>query len=82
MLGMFLALTAKTPRRTPIQRLNPKAWSLARLVQHIRIKGAVAEAEGAATEVEVAAGAEAIMRKENGIASSIRRTTIIVRIIV
>jgi hypothetical protein len=77
-----LALTANTPRRIPIHRLTPKAWSLARLVHHIRIKGAAAEAEGAGAEAKVAAGAEAIMRKENGITSSIRRTTIIVRIIV
>jgi hypothetical protein len=77
-----LALTAKTPRRIPIHRLTPKAWSLARLVHHIRIKGAAAEAEEAATGAEVAAGAEAIMRKENGTASSIRRTTTIARITV
>jgi hypothetical protein len=38
------------------------------------------EAEGAAAEVEVAAKAEATTRKENGIASSIRRMTIIVQI--
>jgi hypothetical protein len=79
---MFLALTAKMPRRIPIHRLTPKAWSLARLVHHIQIKGAATGAEGAATEAEVAVGAEAIMRKENGLASSIRRTTTIVRIIV
>jgi hypothetical protein len=72
------------PRRIPIHRLTPKAWSLARLVHHIQIKGVAAGAEGAAAEAEaeVAVGAEAIMRKENGIASSIRRTMIIVRIIV
>jgi hypothetical protein len=79
---MFLALTVKTPRRIPIHRLTPKAWSLARLVHHIRTKGAAAEAEEAATGAEVAAGAEAIMRKENGTASSIRRTTTIARITV
>jgi hypothetical protein len=73
------ALTVKMPRRTPIHRLTPKAWFLAHLVHHIRIKGAAA---GAAAKAEVAAGAEAIMRKENGIASSIRKTMIIVRIIV
>jgi hypothetical protein len=70
------------PRRIPIHRLTPRAWFLARLVHHIRIKGAAAWAEGAAAEAEVAAGVEAIMRKENGIASSIRRTMIIVQIIV
>jgi hypothetical protein len=75
-----LALTVKTHRRIPIHRLTPKAWSLAHLVHHIRIKGAAAEAEEAAAGIEVVAGAEAIMRKENGSASSIRRTTIIARI--
>jgi hypothetical protein len=78
---MFLVLTANTPRRIPIHRLTPKAWSLARLVHHIRIKGAAAEAEGAVAEAEVAVGAEAIMRKENGIASSTRRTMIIVELL-
>jgi hypothetical protein len=42
----------------------------ARLVHHIQIKGAAAEAEEAVAEAEVAAGAEAITRKENGIAYS------------
>jgi hypothetical protein len=79
---MFLALTTKTPWRIPIHRLTPKAWFLARLVHHIRIKGAAAEAEEAAVGAEVAAGAEAIMRKENGTESSIRRTTTIARITV
>jgi hypothetical protein len=77
-----LALTAKTPKRIPIHRLTPKAWTLARLVHRIRAKGAAAEAEEAAAGAEVAAGAEAIMRKENGTASSIRRTTTIARITV
>jgi hypothetical protein len=80
-LGTFLALTAKTPRRIPIHRLTPKAWSLARLVHHIRIRGATTEAEKVAAGAEVAAGGEAIMRKENGTASSIRRMTIIAQII-
>jgi hypothetical protein len=77
-----LALTVKTPRRIQIHRLTPKAWSLARLVHRIRAKGAVAEAEEAASGAEVAVGAEAIMRKENGTASSIRRTTTIAQITV
>jgi hypothetical protein len=69
------------PRRIPIHRLTSKAWSLARLVHHIRIKGAAAEVEDAAAGAEVAIGADAIMRKENGTASSIRRTmTTIARI--
>jgi hypothetical protein len=79
-LGTFLASIAKMPRRIPIHRLTPKAWSLARLVHHIRIKGVVAEAEVVAAGAEVEVGAEAIMRKENGTASSIRRTIIIARI--
>jgi hypothetical protein len=41
-----------------------------------------AEAEEVTTGAEVAAGAEAIMRKENGTASSTRRTTTIARIAV
>jgi hypothetical protein len=81
-LRTFLALTEKTPRKIPIHRLTPKDWSLARLVHHIRIKGVVAEAEEAAVGADMKAGAEAIMRKENGIASSIRRTTTIARITV
>jgi hypothetical protein len=40
----------------------------------------VAEAEVVAAGAEVEVGAEAIMRKENGTASSIRRTIIIARI--
>jgi hypothetical protein len=54
----------KTPKKIPIHRLTPKAWSLACLVHHIRIKGAATEAEEAATGAEVAVGAEAIMRKK------------------
>jgi hypothetical protein len=69
------------PRKIPIHKLTPKAWSLARLVHHIRIKGAAAEAEGAEAEAEVAAGAEAIRRKENGIVSFTRRTMITVQTI-
>jgi hypothetical protein len=81
-LGTFLALTVKMPRRIPIHRLTPKALSLARLVHHIRIKGAAADAEEAVAGAEVEAGAQAIMRKENGTASSIRRMTTIARITV
>jgi hypothetical protein len=47
------------------------------LVHHIQIKGAAAEA---VVEAEVTAGAEAITRKENGIAYSTRRMMIIVQI--
>jgi hypothetical protein len=70
------------PRKIPVHRLTPKAWSVACLVHHIRIKGAAAKEEEAVAGAEVAAGAEAIMRKENGTASSIRRTMIIARITV
>jgi hypothetical protein len=68
---MFSALTAKTPSKILIHRLTPKTYFLARLVHHIQIKGATAEAE-------VAIGAEATARKENGTASSTRRMMIIV----
>jgi hypothetical protein len=81
-LETFLALTAKMPRKILIHMLTPKAWSLARLVHHIPIKGAAVGVEGVAAEVGVAAGAEAIMRNENGIASSTKRMMIIVRIII
>jgi hypothetical protein len=40
-----------------------------------------AEVEGVVAEAEVKAGAEAIKRKGNGIASSTRRTTITVQTI-
>jgi hypothetical protein len=73
----FSALTVKMPRKILIHRQTPKAWSLA-AIYHFRIKGAAAGAEGAAVEAEVAAGAEAIMRKENGIVYSIRRMMILV----
>jgi hypothetical protein len=45
-------------------------------------QGAAAGAEEAVAEAEVAAGAEATMRKENGTAFSIRRTMTIARITV
>jgi hypothetical protein len=71
----------KTPRKILIRRAIPKTKPPARPVHHIQIKGAAAQAEGAATEAEVVAGAEAIKRKENGIASSTRRMMIIVQTI-
>jgi hypothetical protein len=77
---MFSTSMARTPRKIPIRRVTPKTKLLARLVHHIQIKGAIAEVEGAAAEAKVTAGAEAIMRKENGIASSTRRMMIIVQI--
>jgi hypothetical protein len=73
---------AKTPRKTPMHRPSHRVWSLTRLVHHTRIKGEAEEAEEAAAEAVVAAGAEATMRKENGIAFSIRKTVTIARIIV
>jgi hypothetical protein len=79
-LETFSASTARTPRKIPIHWVTPKTKPPARLVHHIQIKGTAAEAEGAATEAEVTAGAEAITRKENGIASSTRRMMIIVQI--
>jgi hypothetical protein len=63
----------KTPRKIPILRATLQARTLARLVHHIKIKGAAAEAEGEAAEAEVAVGAEATKKKESGIASSTKR---------
>jgi hypothetical protein len=62
----------KTPRKIPILRATLQAKTLARLVHHIKIKGAAAEAEGEAAEAEVAVGAEAT-KKKSGIASSTKR---------
>jgi hypothetical protein len=70
------------PKKTPIHRLTHRAWSLTCLVHHTRIKGEAAEAGEATAEAGVAAGAEATMRKENGIAFSIRKTMTIARITV
>jgi hypothetical protein len=83
-LGAFSVWTAKTPRKTLIHRLIHRAWSLNRIVHHTPIKGEAArvgEAEAEA-EVGVAAGAEATMRKENGIVFSTRKMMTIARIIV
>jgi hypothetical protein len=81
-LGACSAWTAKTPRKTPIHRPTHRVWSLTRLVQHTRIKGEAAEAGEAAAEARVAAGAEATLTKESGIAFSIRKTMTIAQIIV
>jgi hypothetical protein len=78
-LETFSASTARTPKKIPIRRVTPRIKPIACPVHHIQIKGGT-EAEGAAAEVEVAAKAEATTRKENGIASSTRRMTIIVQI--
>jgi hypothetical protein len=59
----------------------PKTKPPAHPVHHIQTKGAAAKAEGAAAEAEVVAGVEAIRRKEDGIASSTRRTMITVQTI-
>jgi hypothetical protein len=72
-LETFSASTVRTPRKIPIRRVTPKTKPPARLVHHIQIKGVAADAE-------VAAGAKAITRKENDIASPTRRMMIIVQI--
>jgi hypothetical protein len=64
-------LTAKTPRKT-----------LTRLVHRTPIKGEAAGAGEAAAEAGVAVEAEAIMRKENGIVFSTRKTMTTARTIV
>jgi hypothetical protein len=69
-----LVWTAKTPRKIPIHRLIHRAWSLTRLVPLTPIKGEAAGAGEAEAKAGVAAGAEATMRKENGIVFSIRKT--------
>jgi hypothetical protein len=79
-LETFSASMARTPKKIPIRRVIPRIKPLARPVHHTQIKGAAAEAEGAAAEVEVAVGAKATTGKENGIASSTRRMMIIVQI--
>jgi hypothetical protein len=81
-LGAFSVWTVKTPRKTPTHRLTHRAWSLARLVPLTPIKGEAAGAEEAEAEAGVEAGAEATMRKENGIVFSTRKTMTIARIIV
>jgi hypothetical protein len=78
-LGAFSVWTAKTPRKTLTHRPIHRAWSLTRLVHHTPIKGEAAEAEA---EAGVAAGAEATMRKENGIVFSTRKIMTTARIIV
>jgi hypothetical protein len=81
-LGAFSVWTVKTPRKTPTHWLTHRAWSLARLVPLTPIKGEAAGAEEAEAEAGVEAGAEATMRKENGIVFSTRKTMTIARIIV
>jgi hypothetical protein len=80
-LGAFLVSTAKTPRKTPIRRMIRRAWSLARLVPLIPIRGEAAGAEEAEAGVGVEAEAEATMRKENGTIFSTRKTMTIAQII-
>jgi hypothetical protein len=63
-LEAFSAWTAKTPRKTPIRRLTRRAWSLARLVPLIPIRGEAAGAEEAEAGVGVEAGAEATARRK------------------
>jgi hypothetical protein len=79
-LEAFSVWMAKTPRKTPIHRLARKAWSLARLVPLIPIRGG-AGAEEAEAGVGVEAEAEATTRKGNGTAFSTRKTMTIAQII-
>jgi hypothetical protein len=80
-LETFSASTARMPNRIPIRRVTPKIKPPARPAHRIQIKGAVAEAERAGAEAEVAAGVEVNTRKGNGIAFSTRRKMTIVPII-
>jgi hypothetical protein len=80
-LDAFSVWTAKTPRKTPIRRLIRRAWSLARLVPLIPIRGEAAGAEEAEAGVGVEAEAEATTRKENCTAFSTRKTMTIAQII-
>jgi hypothetical protein len=73
---MFSALMAKTPRKFPTRGAILKIKHLVHPILRTQTRGADVGVEGAAAEVEVAAGAEATTRKENGIASSTRRMTI------
>jgi hypothetical protein len=77
-LGAYSAWTVKTPRKTPIHRPIRRVWSPTRLVHHTPVKGEAAEAGEAVAEAGIAAGAEDNMRKESGIAFSIRKTMTIV----
>jgi hypothetical protein len=79
---VFSVWTAKTPRKTPTHKLTHRAWSLARLVPLTPIKGKAVGAEEAEAEAGVEAGAEATMRKGNGIVFSTRKTMTIAQITV
>jgi hypothetical protein len=81
-LGAFSVWTAKTPRKTPIHRLIHRAWSLTCLVHLTPIKGEAAGAGEAEVEARLKAGAEATMRKENGIVFSTRKMMTTAQIIV
>jgi hypothetical protein len=76
-LETFLTSTVRMLRKSPIHRAILKTKHLVRRTQ---TRGAGVGAGGAAAEAEVATGAEATRRKENGIASSTRRMMIIVQI--
>jgi hypothetical protein len=73
-LGAFSAWTAKAPKKIPARRLIHRAWSQAHLVPLTPIREEAAGAEEVEAGVEVEAEAGAIMRKENGIAFSTRKT--------
>jgi hypothetical protein len=81
-LGAFSVWTTKTPRKTLIHRPIHRARSLTCLLHHTPIKGEAAEAGEVEAEAGVAAGAEATMRKENGIVFSTWKMITIARIIV
>jgi hypothetical protein len=68
-------------RKIPTLRAILQTKTLAHPAHRIKIKGAAAEAEGEATEAEVATGAEAIKRKESGTAFFTKRLMTTTRII-
>jgi hypothetical protein len=81
-LGAFSVWTAKTPKKTLIHRQIHRAWFLTRPVHLTLVKREAAGAGEAEAEAGVEAGAEAIMRKENGIIFSTRKTMTTAQIIV
>jgi hypothetical protein len=80
-LRAYSVWAAKMPRKTPIHRPMHRVWSPTRLAHHTPVKGEAAEAGEAAVEAGVATGSEANMRKESGIAFSVRKTMTIVQTI-
>jgi hypothetical protein len=76
----IFGLDNKNAQENPNPQGDSQNHPLAGLVHYIQIKGAATEAAGTAAEAEVTAGAEAITRKENGIAYSTKRMMIMVQI--